>query len=35
LPDARSTVIPGHNHLLPLTAPDLLAELLPNRALWV
>jgi pimeloyl-ACP methyl ester carboxylesterase len=27
LPDARTTVIPGHNHLLPLTAPTLLADL--------
>jgi pimeloyl-ACP methyl ester carboxylesterase len=27
LPDARTTVIPGHNHLLPLTAPAQLAEL--------
>lgn len=27
LPDARTTVVPGHNHLLPLTAPAALAEL--------
>jgi pimeloyl-ACP methyl ester carboxylesterase len=30
LPDARITVIPGHNHLLPLTAPTALAELTRN-----
>jgi pimeloyl-ACP methyl ester carboxylesterase len=33
LPDARSTVIPGHNHLLPLTAPTQLADLFRQRAL--
>jgi pimeloyl-ACP methyl ester carboxylesterase len=33
LPDAHSTVIPGHSHLLPLTAPNLLADLLRNPAL--
>ena len=27
LPNARTTVVPDHNHLLPLTAPTLLAEL--------
>jgi pimeloyl-ACP methyl ester carboxylesterase len=27
LPDASTTIVPGHNHLLPLTAPALLAEL--------
>lgn len=27
LPDARTSVIPGHSHLLPLTAPTQLAEL--------
>lgn len=27
LPDARSDVIPGHGHLLPLTAPAQLADL--------
>ena len=27
LPDACTTVVPGHNHLLPLTAPTLLADL--------
>ncbi len=27
LPYARTTVIPGHNHLVPLTAPDALADL--------
>jgi pimeloyl-ACP methyl ester carboxylesterase len=32
LPDARTTVIPGHDHLLPLTAPALLADLLRSRA---
>ena len=32
LPDARTTVIPGHNHLLPLTAPTALAELTRNPA---
>jgi pimeloyl-ACP methyl ester carboxylesterase len=32
LPDARTTVVPGHNHLLPLTAPTLLAELFRNPA---
>lgn len=31
LPDARSTVIPGHNHLLPLTAPAELADLVSER----
>jgi len=29
LPDARTTVIPGENHLLPLHAPAALAALLP------
>ena len=33
LPDARSTVIPGHNHLLPLTAPAELAHLLRYQAI--
>ena len=33
LPDARTTVIPGHNHLLPLTAPALLADLFRHPAL--
>ncbi|MBH0780806.1 alpha/beta fold hydrolase [Nocardia bovistercoris] len=28
LPDTRTTVVPDHNHLLPLTAPTLLADLL-------
>jgi pimeloyl-ACP methyl ester carboxylesterase len=32
LPDARTTVIPGHNHLLPLTAPTQLAELTRHPA---
>jgi len=31
LPDARATVIPGANHLLPLTAPGTLAALIPTR----
>jgi pimeloyl-ACP methyl ester carboxylesterase len=30
LPDARTTVVPGHNHLLPLTAPAVLADLVRN-----
>lgn len=30
LPDSGTTVIPGHNHLLPLTAPTALAELTRN-----
>jgi len=33
LPDARTTVVPGHNHLLPLTAPAELADLVRNPAL--
>lgn len=33
LPDARTTVIPGHNHLLPLTAPTQLAALFRTPAL--
>ena len=33
LPDARTTVIPGHNHLLPLTASAQLAELIGYPAL--
>ncbi|HEY5879856.1 MAG TPA: alpha/beta hydrolase [Nakamurella sp.] len=33
LPEARTTVIPGHNHLLPLTAPGQLAALVRNPAL--
>ena len=33
LPDASTTVIPGHNHLLPLTAPALLADLFRYPAL--
>ena len=33
LPDARTTVIPGHNHLLPLTCPALLADLFRYPAL--
>jgi pimeloyl-ACP methyl ester carboxylesterase len=33
LADARTTVVPGHNHLLPLTAPTLLADLFRNPAL--
>ncbi|MBL7501858.1 alpha/beta hydrolase [Frankia sp. CNm7] len=32
LPDARATVIPGENHLLPLRAPAALASLLPAPA---
>lgn len=32
LPDARTTVVPGHNHLLPLTAPAVLADLCRNPA---
>jgi pimeloyl-ACP methyl ester carboxylesterase len=32
LPDARTTVIPGHNHLLPLTASTLLADLFRTSA---
>ena len=32
LPDARTTVVPGYNHLLPLTAPTLLADLLRTPA---
>ncbi len=32
LPEARTTVIPGHNHLLPLTAPDALADLIRTAA---
>ena len=32
LPDARTTVVAGHNHLLPLTAPALLADLCRNPA---
>ena len=35
LPDARTTVIPGHNHLLPLTGPALLADLFRYPALTV
>jgi pimeloyl-ACP methyl ester carboxylesterase len=33
LPNARTTVIPGHNHLLPLTGPALLADLFRHPAL--
>jgi pimeloyl-ACP methyl ester carboxylesterase len=33
LPDARTTVILGHNHLLPLTGPALLADLFPYQAI--
>lgn len=32
LPDARTAVIPGHNHLLPLTGPAELAGLLQDPA---
>jgi len=32
LPDARATVVPGENHLLPLRAPAALAALLPAPA---
>ncbi|WP_018503650.1 alpha/beta fold hydrolase [Parafrankia discariae] len=32
LPDARTTVVPGENHLLPLTAPAALAALIPTPA---
>jgi pimeloyl-ACP methyl ester carboxylesterase len=32
LPDTRTTVIPGHNHLLPLTAPAALTTLLSAPA---
>ena len=32
LPDARSTVIPGSNHLLPLTSPGALADLVRAAA---
>ena len=35
LPDARSTVIPGHHHLLPLTAPTQLADLCLTPAVTV
>jgi pimeloyl-ACP methyl ester carboxylesterase len=35
LPDARTTIVPGHHHLLPLTAPDVLAELARNPAVTV
>ena len=33
LPHARITVIPGHNHLLPLTGPALLADLFHYQAI--
>ncbi len=32
LPDAHTIVVPGHNHLLPLTAPDVLAEMFRTPA---
>lgn len=32
LPDTRTTVVPGENHLLPLRAPTALAALLPTPA---
>ena len=32
LPNARTTIVPGHNHLLPLAGPAPLAELLRTPA---